>query len=141
MSNGYRYTLGTAAKQAKVAKSTLSRAVEKGEISAVREGNGYRIDPAELDRWMSNRPAQPSSAPEVEQIATPDESVALQVANARLEAELQGLKALADELRQDRDEWRKQAQTLLLSDQSSRAEKSSPRGFFGWLGGRRAANG
>ena len=139
MSNGYRYTLGTAAKQAKVAKSTLSRAIEKGEISASKEGHGYRIDPAELDRWMSNRPAQPSSVEPVGQDATPDAMTALQIANARLEAELAGLKSMADELREDRDLWRKQAQTLALTDQSRRAGEGRT-GLFGWLSGRKAAN-
>lgn len=141
MSNGYRYTLGTAAKQAKVAKSTLSRAVEKGEITAVREGNGYRIDPAELDRWMSNRPAQPSETPAVEQNATPDDTLALHVANARLEVELAGLKQLleaerkrAETAEQDRDRWH--AASLALT-----GPQKGKGGLFGWLGGRRAANG
>ena len=38
------------------------------------------------------------------------------------EAEVAALKTISDELRQERDEWRKQAQTLLLSGRSRKAD-------------------
>lgn len=140
MSNSFRYTLGQAAKKANVAKSTLSRAIDKGELSAAeRVGNGYRIDPAELDRWMGNRPAQQVETPAPQPYATP--------ASDLLQQQVDSLKELvaaerrrADSAEADRDEWRKQAQTLALTDQTKRAQE--PRGkLFGWFGGRKAANG
>jgi hypothetical protein len=45
------YTIGTAAKATGKAKSTISRDIEKGKISALRNEDGsYSIDPAELHR-------------------------------------------------------------------------------------------
>jgi excisionase family DNA binding protein len=45
------YTLGQAAKATGVPKPRLSRAINKGQISATRtESGGYLIDPAELHR-------------------------------------------------------------------------------------------
>src|SRR5688572_29247157 len=46
-----RYTLGTAAKATGKNKSTLSRDIKSGKISATRRDDGsYEIDPAELHR-------------------------------------------------------------------------------------------
>jgi len=141
MSNDYRYTLGTAAKKANVAKSTISAAIKKGELSvAERVGNGFRIDPAELDRWMGLRPAERSADAPTEQNETPN--------FAALDAQIDGLKALLAEkdrrisdLETDRDDWKKQAQTLALTDQSRREAVLKPRGgLFGWWGGRKVAN-
>ena len=135
MSNPYRYTLGTAAKQASVAKSTLSRAIERGEISAIREGNGYRIDPAELDRWMGSRPAQPSKTVSAEHFATPS-SNDLQQQIDSLKEIISAERRRADAAESDRDEWRKQAQTLALTSHAKRPQEA-PRmrrgGFFGWI--------
>jgi hypothetical protein len=45
------YTIGTAAKATGKSKSTISRDVDKGKISAVKNEDGsYSIDPAELHR-------------------------------------------------------------------------------------------
>jgi excisionase family DNA binding protein len=136
MSNPYRYTLGTAAKQAGVAKSTLSRAIERGEISAIREGNGYRIDPAELDRWMGNRSAQPSKTVSTGHSATPS-SNDLQQQIDSLKEIISAERRRADAAESDRDEWRKQAQTLALTNHVKRqpeAYGARVGGFFGWLG-------
>ncbi len=141
MSNPYRYTLGTAAKQASVAKSTLSRAIERGEISAVREGNGYRIDPAELDRWTGNRSAQPSKTVSTGHFATPS-SNDLQQQIDSLKEIISAERRRADAAESDRDEWRKQAQTLALTNHVKRPQEApQPRkgGFFGWLGSKGAA--
>jgi excisionase family DNA binding protein len=48
------YTIGTAAKATGKSKSTISRDVEKGKISAVKNEDGsFAIDPAELHRGLS----------------------------------------------------------------------------------------
>lgn len=45
------YTIGTAAKATGKSKSTISRDIDKGKISAVKNEDGsYSIDPAELHR-------------------------------------------------------------------------------------------
>lgn len=43
-------SLGEAAKLTGKAKSTIFRAIKKGDLSAQRDGNRYMIDPAELHR-------------------------------------------------------------------------------------------
>jgi excisionase family DNA binding protein len=120
MSDPYLLTLGQAAKQVKVAKSTLTRAIQKGELSCKEktETGGYRIDPAELDRWNTTRPKQPSQDDE----AGPSETPIATLATALLEQEVEHLKKLvevekrrADTAEEDRDQWRKQAQTLALA--------------------------
>ena len=56
MSNSHYLTLGQAAKLSQVAKSTITRAIDKGHLSVSQKiGNSYRIDPAELHRWQETR--------------------------------------------------------------------------------------
>ena len=52
-----KLTLGQAAKTAKKAKGTLSKALNRGELSAQKDDNGrWCIDPSELSRWMNGKP-------------------------------------------------------------------------------------
>ncbi|MCQ0990615.1 helix-turn-helix domain-containing protein [Jiella marina] len=151
------YTLGQAAKQADVAKSTIHKALKSGDLSAHdRVGTSYRIDPAELQRWMSTRRVElPENAP-VKQ----SETTANALDAIRLRAELDGLQRLLgeverqrDDLREDRDQWRdqfaemqkrlaaEQANVRLIEDRRSEAEKKAaerPTGLFGWFGKRSA---
>jgi excisionase family DNA binding protein len=120
------YTLGTAAKATGVAKSTIYRAIKAGRISASKTDTGdWSIDASELHRVF--RPAT-AEAGAVERDATPD--------TVRLEAEIMGLRDMAnllraqlDDVRKDRDAWREQAQTAqrLLTDANPR------RGLFSKL--------
>jgi hypothetical protein len=114
LSTPMKYTLGQAAKATGKAKNTISRAISKGTITAVRKDNGsYEIDPAELHRVypavtlngndtipmeLSDTPKKPHSDPSI----------------LKLENDL--LKERIAELKQDRDDWKKQAQTLLIED-------------------------
>lgn len=116
-----KLTMGQAAKQAGISKSTLSRAVNSGKISAEKQVNGsYLIDPAELFRvFPSNRTATPS----MQRSATINETlekqllgssidiemVRLQTENEALKREVSHLTALIDDLRKDRDDWKQQA--------------------------------
>jgi hypothetical protein len=64
-----RYTLGTAAQAAGVAKSTLSRAIHSGKLSAERQDDGsYAIDASELHRVF---PPQLVEQQQIERSATP----------------------------------------------------------------------
>jgi excisionase family DNA binding protein len=131
MSNPYLITLGQAAKQAKVAKSTITRALQNGELSYVeRAKNGYLIDPAELDRWTSHRPKKQELDTSAGQSETP--------ATALLEQQIEHLRELvqvekrrADAAENDRDEWRKQAQTLAITAEATRQPR---RGLLSWFG-------
>jgi hypothetical protein len=122
-------SLGQAAKAAGVGKTTLARAIQSGKMSATRREDGsYAVDPAELTRAYPPR----SEAAEME--ATPGyaghrtsaprnlDETEIRICNAALAAELKGLRETLDEMRkrvddigEDRDSWRDQAQRLLLA--------------------------
>lgn len=128
-------TLGQAAKLASVSKSTLTRAIKSGRLSAQRrDDGGYEIDVAELARVYDVRietpatggatggvtqdataPAQPRDAD-----ATPDVTARL----AALDAEVRGLRELLAEVRDSRDQWRQQAERLAITGPGER------RGFW-----------
>jgi excisionase family DNA binding protein len=121
-------SLREAAEQTGVSKSTIFRAIKAGRMSAPRNDDGeFQIDPAELFRVYPPKPvsepnlivpgdvpAQPETQP-VGRSAPNLETVELRVRNAALEAEVKGLRAMADELRQARDKWEGQAERLSLS--------------------------
>ena len=130
--NPMKYTLGTASKVTGKSKSTLSRDIKCGKISATRRDDGsYEIDPAELHRvypavelgarsWnsISNDPQPHLEHPEARILAA--ELAAVQARLETIEAERQRersqLMAQIEDVRQDRDHWRQQA-TALLTDQ------------------------
>lgn len=147
MSDPYLITLGQAAKQAKVAKSTITRAIEKGELSFKEktESGSYRIDPAEVDRWQSNRPKQPLPESDVGRSETLAATVETAVKTAVLEKEVEHLKEMVELQKQraetaerrasavevERDAWRDQAKTALALTGPA---APSRRGLFGWFG-------
>ena len=158
MSNPYYLTLGQAAKLAKVAKSTITRAIEKGQLSvAQRVGNGYRIDPAELQRWQGTRAntrvrTQPMDG-QTRLDATADTALSIQVRNAQLEAEIGALKkvhaqmedanselkAMTEKMLRDKDKEIDRLYTLALTDQRDRQRKGFWPNLFGGKGRRDAA--
>src|SRR4051794_41484017 len=111
-------TLGNAAKQLGLSKPTLSKAISRGHLSAMRREDGsFAIDPAELMRWWEtsrhrfhvqpvshfqpptpssgngNYPASPVDTANAANTPNPvDNEVRVQL--ARLEAELAGVKEL-----------------------------------------------
>ncbi|KAB2910934.1 MAG: helix-turn-helix domain-containing protein [Hyphomicrobiaceae bacterium] len=138
MSNATYLTAGQAAKQTGVSKPTISRAIAEGRLSASRREDGsWGIDPAELMRWKESyghrhTPPNQSATP-----PTTPEATLLQVENARVTAELSGVKALLDAERQraetaerDRDRWHSAFLALPRPEE--------PRsGLFGWLKGKK----
>ena len=118
-------TLGQAAKLAGVGKTTLTRAIKAGRLSATRNPDGsYSVDPAELSRVYSIAVATPATVAgdsDAVHHATPearprdsDRDPDTVARLAAMEAELKGLHALLDEVRQSRDDWRAQAERLAL---------------------------
>lgn len=128
------FSLGQAAKLTGLGKTTLARAIAAGRLSAERRPDGsYRVDAAELARVYELRieTAETVAAtgdvvhqatPARDQGETPETAARL----AALDAEVRLLREMlaradrqADELRQDRDGWRGQAETAtrLLTDQ------------------------
>lgn len=152
-------TLGEAAKQSGLAKATLSRAIAKGKMSALRspETNSFKIDPAELHRFVEvlkvvrsatetkgekhgstrqsgkETPETPVETAFETRIAIIEERKARELAEARLadlKELIEDLKADRDNARSERDKWQQQAERLLLTHQPE------PRRFFGWFGRR-----
>jgi excisionase family DNA binding protein len=125
-------TLGQAARLTGLGKTTITRAIKAGRLSATRRDDGsYEIDPAELNRVYSIQPETPETVTQsghTVRDATPSErprdgggDPEVTARLAALEAEVHGLKALLDEvrssreeLRQDRDGWKGQAERLAL---------------------------
>lgn len=106
-----KYTLGQAAKATGMNKMTISRAIGAGRISAVKNEKGeYSIDPAELYRVYP-----PAGVTDVTENGTLLHRV--KELEIRLEAEQERVadqKQMIQEIQQERDDWKKQAQTLLL---------------------------
>ena len=117
-------SLGQAARLAQTSKTTLTRAIKAGRLSATRRDDGsYAIDPAELARVYSvtaETPATVTATGDVVHQATPAETPRdpFEVRLASVEGELTGARQLirfleeqAEDLRRDRDGWRQQAET------------------------------
>lgn len=126
-------TMGEAAKEAGISKATLSRAIKNGRVSATRnDKGGYDIDPAELFRVYPRNTATGSANGSMKQgatpVSTPDETPALRAEIEGLRAQLALMQSHADDLKEQRDGWQKQAEgsQRLLADQ-----RSTRRGWFG----------
>lgn len=92
------FSLGQAAKEAGVAKSTISKALSSGKLSyAEKSSAGYKIDPAELFRVFPKTSAN-SSENLIKNDRRPDLSdMETAVYTATLEIQLTGLKHLIAE--------------------------------------------
>jgi len=123
-----KLTLTQAAKEAGVSKSTLSRAIEKGRLSAQKDDLGrFHIDPSELFRVFNPVARNSIDAQQKEQNATGREPVKTAV----LEKEIEYLKATLamvqereNDLKFERDSWREQAQRLALPKPENDGKKT-----------------
>ena len=117
-------SLGQAAKLTGKGKTTLTRAIQAGRLSATRRADGgYEIDPAELARVYEIRIETPETAATVSatvhhETASRDPETVSRL--AAMEAELKGLKELLAEVRQSRDDWKGQAERLALAPPAPR---------------------
>ena len=126
-----RYTLNAAAKLSGRPKSTISKAIKDGRLSAVKnEKGGFEIDGAELSRVFPF-PAEGQSP-------TPQPNTSNEHENKVLEVELKAerqmrerLMSEIEDLKIQRDKWQDQAQTLLLSNQNQSERQGAKRGFLG----------
>ena len=124
-------TLGQAARLTRTSKTTLTRAIKAGRLSATRRDDGvYSIDPAELARVYSVKvetPATGAATVATVHQATPERDGALQVEIEVLRAQLDLMREHAAELRHQRDGWQNAAELSqrLLADHRPR------RGWFG----------
>ena len=114
---GMFLTLGAAARQYGISKSTLSRALRDGKLSGERSADtaSYRIEISELERWLaatSVARATAETVPVVQQathVATALEQV------AALQAEVAGLRELVRVHERAADHWRNMSERLSLT--------------------------
>ena len=112
-----KHTAGTAAKAVGKTKSTITKAIASGKLSAIKNDNGaWEIDASELYRVY---PPTPIETVEFEQSDTPKETGVNSKEIEALERLLKAAEEQIDDLKADRDEWRKQANQLLLTNTST----------------------
>lgn len=117
------YTLGEAAKATGKSKSTISKAIKTGRISAKKgETGAFAIDPSELHRvYPATVESKQDETPEVNS----KDNGLIRELQTRLETTQERLsdkETVISDLREDRDRWRQQATALL--------EDKRPRGFL-----------
>lgn len=106
------YTLGQASKATGKAKGTIKNALDKGRLSGRKNDKGeYEIESSELHRVYS-----PATGQSQLNAVTPPFSPPLNIPEINpLEDKVKLLEQTIEDVRKDRDEWRKQAQTLALA--------------------------
>ncbi len=129
------FTLGQAAKHAGVSKSYLSKLIKTGKISAERQTNGeFRIDPSELERISEIRSQGRYENGKSERSDTLEKTSWERERNLLMML-LQDRERQIQDLRQERDAWRQQAehvqQTLVLTA-GAKPEKPSTRRWWRW---------
>lgn len=121
-----------AAKAAHKSKADILDSIKKGIMSASKNNRGHwEIDPSELNRVFPYTVPEPNQDRFEKLIKTNEktnETNALQVEVKMLREQLDFRDEVLAELRQERDDWKAQAKTLLISDQSKSAAQ---RGFLG----------
>ena len=103
-------TLGQAAKECGKGKGTLSKAIKSGKLSvAAKEGNSYKIDPAELFRVYPKQITETPETVEYEQKETPDDSLE----TLKLKMELNHVKELLEREEKAHQETKDEKKRLL----------------------------
>lgn len=135
------YTLGEAAKHTGFSKSTLSRAIKNGSLSANRlDDKSYAIEPAELNRWVDSNSHRNS---DLKRIQTPEKHLETPPSDTASQAEIEGLRQQVQLLKSERDDLRRRLDdeseerrklTAMLTDQ--RTQPPPKRGFWTRITGR-----
>lgn len=123
-----KYTAGQAAKATGVSKATITRALQSGKISGLKDDSGsWSIDPVELHRVFPPIASEPPATPAVKQDATPEKVNQTGV----LERENQMLREALIEARQERDRWHQIAERLSIAPPIPAPTSRNPtRGFW-----------
>lgn len=148
MKSSTYYTLGQAAKESNVPKSTLSKALRDGTLSYIEKTTaGYKIDPSELFRVFPKQSKDTPKKRSGTHIETQETLIENSVLQAKLEASeqrysdaektIEHLRKLLDEEKERGekiiDEERKERHrlTALLTDQHNRQGKGFLKRLFG----------
>ena len=117
------YTLGEAAIACGKSKSTLSKAIKAGKISAFKNDHGaFEIEPSELFRLYPPTPPpieqNTIETVGVEQKETPKNTNNIEMLEAKLQManeRIDELKSDKEKLEIDKEQWRQQATNLLAA--------------------------
>ncbi|MCU9850618.1 excisionase family DNA-binding protein [Defluviimonas sp. WL0024] len=97
-----KLSIGQAAKQTGKSKSTISRAIKTGRLSATRRGSAYEIDAAELFRVFDATDAQPGHQNDAQPTGTtpqqPHDDVEVRMLREMLERERETVEDLRERL-------------------------------------------
>jgi len=128
-----KFSLGQAAKETGLDKSTISRAIKSGRLSALRKdgGGGYEIDPAELFRVFSPASKEQATIP-LPSEAAPDAllenrelRIKLEAAEARLRDKNDEVQDLRRRLDLEGEERRKLTMMLLAYHPQEQPKESN----------------
>ncbi|MGZ8397388.1 MAG: hypothetical protein ACXW3X_14825 [Rhodoplanes sp.] len=129
------YTIGTAARATGKAKSTISRDIKNGRISAERQPDGsYLIDPSELHRVyapvVSDNGRQNTKSNDSQPQTTDAETVLLKQDNMRLLEQIEMLGDERDDLRRrlDTEAEERRRLTMIVTDQRTKRRRWWPWG-------------
>lgn len=93
-----KYTAGQAAEATGLSTATITRAIKKGRISAIKDDAGaWSIDPSELHRVFPPLATLKGKQETVQRIEIPSESLPLQLELEMTRERLRGVEALAAE--------------------------------------------
>ena len=96
---------------------TIKKAIDNGDLSvAEKTSRGFKIDASELFRVFPRKTIERSQSVRIEQTETVENSKEIQA----LERTLKVMEDQLKDVKADRDEWRKQANQLLLSAPTAR---------------------
>lgn len=117
------FSLSQAAEETGKSKSVISKALKSGRLSHNGKGeNGYKIDPAELFRVFPKNSKNDAKNSEKERSRTPENDLenAFKIRELELElaAEVKEKKFFKDQYEKmevEKDDWKNQAQKLLLT--------------------------
>ena len=106
-----KYTAGTAAKAVGKTKSTITKAIASGRISAIKNDIGaWEIDPAEMHRVF---PPAPQETVSKSSTSPPEKNRGNSKEIEALERLLKATEDQLEDVKTDRDHWRIQATNLL----------------------------
>ncbi len=123
-----KLTLNQAAREVGKAKKTILDAIRAGKLTAPTDDQGrYQIDPSELFRVWPPTPSEPEPETKTHLVPPDMETALLRQKVEMLEQANKRLEQAVEDLREDRDQWRKQA-THLITHQTA----SEPRRGRNW---------
>lgn len=141
------YTLSQAATATGKSKSVISKSLKNGDISYIEKTDkGYKIDPSELFRVFPKNEKELKENGKIERKRT-SKNTGKNTLNAEKENSLKlelltternFYKEQLEKAEKEKDDWKKQAQTLLLQYapiQKQTIEEPPRKGFWGWLVG------